>query len=207
MVTTHSMEQTVRTYALLPFDSILIPLPFEDVNPHFSGVRKVMNTFMDGYYLSRLPTETTVLIHDLACGSGEVTSSLQEWSNSRWPSTSTLPSHLPQKSYLVSFLSRPELKIVASDPYTAQAYYKRTQQHCLPISFSDIAEDGLPSEEEGGEEVYDLVFCSFALHLAGNHLFGLLDQLSRRTRYLVIVAPHKNPHVRLFVLPCMTHMD
>jgi hypothetical protein len=48
------------------------------------------------------------------------------------------------------------------------------------------------------EEQWDMIVCSFALHLLTepSELFALLDELSRRATWLVIVAPHKKPEVR-----------
>jgi hypothetical protein len=40
-------------------------------NPHFGGLKKVMNEFMDRYVTQEKPT--TIRILDLAAGSGEAT--------------------------------------------------------------------------------------------------------------------------------------
>jgi hypothetical protein len=46
--------------------------------------------------------------------------------------------------------------------------------------------------------VYDLVICSFALHLLTepSELFALLYELSTKCRWLAVVAPHKKPEVK-----------
>lgn len=42
----------------------------------------------------------------------------------------------------------------------------------------------------------DLTLISFALHLCPpSELFSLLYELSRHSTYLVVIAPHKNPHI------------
>jgi hypothetical protein len=46
-----------------------------------------------------------------------------------------------------------------------------------------------------------MVICSFALHLIDNpsELFALLWELSTKSRWLVILAPHKKPEVQSHV--------
>ena len=86
--------------------------------------------------------------------------------------------------------------IVATDPFTGPAYRERTGLPCLPLSFADIADDidALPSPPG----VYDLVLCSFALHLLTDtsHLWRFLSALAQRARYLVVLAPHKKPSIK-----------
>jgi hypothetical protein len=102
-----------------------------------------------------------------------------------------------------------DLKITATDPvcvikyfarklilqYTAPAYLDRTGQTCLPLSFQDLANGGLPTTPPK----FDLIVCSFALHLvpSPSELFALLYALSERADWLVIIAPHKKPEVGL----------
>ncbi|KAM0787798.1 hypothetical protein ACM66B_003852 [Microbotryomycetes sp. NB124-2] len=110
----------------------------------------------------------------------------------------------------------PELNIVAADPYTAPAYQQRTGLECLPLSFADVAAGKLPTPQgipfedsaedanhsgEGstrGDNVFDLVVVSFALHLieSSSELWALLTMLASRARWLVVVAPHKKPDVK-----------
>lgn len=44
-----------------------------------------------------------------------------------------------------------------------------------------------------------MVICSFALHLieSPSELFALLWELSTKSRWLIILAPHKKPEVRV----------
>ncbi|QRW20239.1 methyltransferase domain protein [Rhizoctonia solani] len=134
----------------------------------------------------------------------------------------------------------PPLRIVATDPYTSDAYRTRTGLPCIPMSFHDVAVEGLPdaskvsfeeieSELKGEEkvdvadkdetvnadhgeattatvedshpedrEIYDLVICSFALHLltTPGSLYELLSTLSCGARWLVVLEPHKKPEIK-----------
>ncbi|KAF8685540.1 hypothetical protein RHS04_00629 [Rhizoctonia solani] len=134
----------------------------------------------------------------------------------------------------------PPLRIVATDPYTSDAYRTRTGLPCIPMSFHDVAVEGLPdaskvsfeeieSELKGEEkvdvadkdetvnadhgeattatvedshpedrEIYDLVICSFALHLltTPGSLYELLSTLSYGARWLVVLEPHKKPEIK-----------
>ena len=94
---------------------------------------------------------------------------------------------------------------------------------CAPLSFKDISDGEVPpisklipsnseevEENKEGENTIgdldsnsqnlDLVICSFALHLieSPSELFSLLWELSTKARWLVVLAPHKKPEVRLF---------
>jgi len=94
-----------------------------------------------------------------------------------------------------------ELQTLSSTPlinsqYTSEAYQTRTNLPCHVLSFNDIAEGRYPWED--GSELPEemMIICSFALHLAEtSSLFSLLYSLSTRSRWLVILAPHKKPEV------------
>ena len=45
--------------------------------------------------------------------------------------------------------------------------------------------------------VWDITICSFALHLvpSAGELFNLLYELSSKTEWLIVIAPHKKPEV------------
>ncbi len=76
------------------------------------------------------------------------------------------------------------------DPYTGAAYLRRTGRRAEPISFEQIQAGTLV------ERVYDLIICSFALHLLEiSRLPGLLYQLSLITPELIIISPHKRPQL------------
>ncbi|ODN73235.1 hypothetical protein L202_07792 [Cryptococcus amylolentus CBS 6039] len=97
-----------------------------------------------------------------------------------------------------------EIDIMATDPYTSPAYSDRTSRPCHPLSFTDLAQGQLPPsasetvEPHGNEPIWDIVICSFALHLVTDpsELFALLYELSGKARWLVIVAPHKKPEIK-----------
>lgn len=52
----------------------------------------------------------------------------------------------------------------------------------------------LPASEDAKIE---MTVCSFALHLieSNSELFALLWELSTKTRWLIVIAPHKKPEV------------
>lgn len=77
------------------------------------------------------------------------------------------------------------------DPFTAHAYARRTGQRALELDFAAVAEGAL----EG--RAYDLVICSYALHLAApSRLPRLVWQLSRSAPALLVLSPHKRPRLR-----------
>ncbi|KZO95097.1 hypothetical protein CALVIDRAFT_599536 [Calocera viscosa TUFC12733] len=113
--------------------------------------------------------------------------------------------------------STPMPLILASDPFTAPAYTARTSRQCARLSFADVAEGNVPSAVEenpsevalgdtaadhdqnlpSGPEVIDMVVSSFALHLCTpSELFALLYELSTKSNWLVVIAPHKKPEIK-----------
>jgi len=174
-------------------------------NPHFEGIKKALHLFMDHFWTARLkqlPQDTSLVCLDMAAGSGEVTESIQTWIDARWPQESAPIKSNPRvvrplrqaTSHRLASLPRPERTIVATDPYTAAAYHSRIgQADCLNLSFQDIADGKLPEIPH----IYDIAFCSFALHLIGaSELWAVLSELSRRARFLCVLAPHKLPMIK-----------
>ncbi len=97
---------------------------------------------------------------DLACGSGEVSLKLLEFGAT----------------------------VSGIDPFTAEAYHKRTGLVAEPITFEQIS-DGILEERQ-----YSLIVCSFALHLAAQSKLAVLCyQLARISPSLLILSPHKRP--------------
>lgn len=81
--------------------------------------------------------------------------------------------------------------IDALDPYTYAAYLERTGQPAEPISFEQVAAGALAGRR------YDLIVCSFALHLAEpSRLPALAIQLSLLAGRLLVLTPHKRPQIR-----------
>jgi SAM-dependent methyltransferase len=77
------------------------------------------------------------------------------------------------------------------DPYTALAYQARTGQPAESLTFEAVAAGALADRR------YSLVVCSYALHLlAPSRLPKLVYQLSRIAGGLLVLTPHKRPHLR-----------
>ena len=77
------------------------------------------------------------------------------------------------------------------DPYTGPAYQTRTGQAAEPYSFEQVAAGALDGRR------YSLIVCSYALHLLDpSRLPRLVYQLSRLSPSLLVLTPHKRPHLR-----------
>ena len=101
---------------------------------------------------------------DLACGSGEATLALRELG---------------------------AVEIEGADPFTGDAFLKRTGRPALPLTFEQIAAGEL------GEAAYSLIVCSYALHLLEpSRLPALLWRLAEHAPHLLILSPHKRPEVQ-----------
>lgn len=83
-------------------------------------------------------------------------------------------------------------QVVGTDPYTHNLYAQRTGNTAvLPLSFADIAFHGALNESE-----FDVIVCSFALHLCPRDALSLLlYALSQASPRLIIISPHKRPHI------------
>lgn len=83
--------------------------------------------------------------------------------------------------------------VVGVDPYTAAAYRAATGRAALGCTFADVAAGALA---DAGP--FDLVVCSFALHLAErSRLPALTWALSRVCDELLVLSPHKRPPIGL----------
>jgi SAM-dependent methyltransferase len=81
--------------------------------------------------------------------------------------------------------------IDACDPFLFAQYERRVGRACERMSFEDIAAGALAGRS------YDLVVCSFALHLAEeSRLPGICHQLALVADRLLVLAPHKRPDIR-----------
>jgi SAM-dependent methyltransferase len=77
------------------------------------------------------------------------------------------------------------------EPYTFNAYFERTGKRADKYRFEEI-EQGILSDRR-----YNIIICSFALHLAEpSRLPTLSYQLSRIAPSLLIITPHKKPHIK-----------
>ena len=103
---------------------------------------------------------------DLAAGSGEATLALRELGVS------------------------PE-NIDGADPFTAEAYRARTGRSAERFTFDNVAAGSLAGRQ------YSLIVCSFALHLCEpSRLPAVAWQLSLVGSSLLVLTPHKRPHLR-----------
>ncbi len=99
---------------------------------------------------------------DFCCGSGEVTATLTK----------------------MGFENT-----TGSDPYTRQAFQKRTGKKALSLTFEEVIRKGLPQK-------YSAVIASFALHLCPpEKLYPLAMQIFESTTQLVVITPHKRPQL------------
>lgn len=82
--------------------------------------------------------------------------------------------------------------IIGLDPYTNELYKEKTNKNCIDLNFKDISNGKL-------NESFDIIFCSFALHLAEESMLpNILYNLSLITENLVILTPHKKPDIKLY---------
>lgn len=78
------------------------------------------------------------------------------------------------------------------DPFTYQLYEKSTGNTCYVMDFKAIACEALPVS-------FDVIICSFALHLCEENLLPqVLYQLAIHCKKLIILTPHKRPEIPLF---------
>jgi hypothetical protein len=80
--------------------------------------------------------------------------------------------------------------IDACDPFLFEQYQRRTGRSCERFSFEDVAAGVLAGR------AYDLIVCSFALHLAAeSRLPRICYELSQIAPALLILSPHKRPGI------------
>jgi SAM-dependent methyltransferase len=100
---------------------------------------------------------------DLACGSGEVS----------------------------SVILRHGGNVTGIDPFTYEAFQRRTGLEAERLSFEDIANGVLEGRR------FSLIVCSFALHLVEvSRLPNLAFQLAQIADTLLILTPHKRPNLK-----------
>ena len=77
------------------------------------------------------------------------------------------------------------------DPFTADAYHARVGRPAEQLSFEGVAAGALTGRH------YTLIVCSFALHLCEpSRLPAVAQQLSLAGDALLVLTPHKRPHLR-----------
>ncbi len=100
---------------------------------------------------------------DLACGSGEVSSVILSHGGS----------------------------VTGIDPFTFEAFQKRTDLEAERWTFEDIANGALEGRQ------FSLIVCSFALHLVeASRLPTVAFQLAQVADSLLILTPHKRPNLK-----------
>jgi SAM-dependent methyltransferase len=100
---------------------------------------------------------------DLACGSGEVSSVILKHGGS----------------------------VTGIDPFTFEAYQKRTGLEAERWTFEDIANGALEGRR------FSLIVCSFALHLVEvSRLPTVAYQLAQIADTLLVLTPHKRPNLK-----------
>ncbi|KAF9534514.1 hypothetical protein CPB83DRAFT_844353 [Crepidotus variabilis] len=129
-------------------------------NPHYPGIRLCVFDWLNRWWTHEQPRFLTidpeVVLFDLACGTGEVTLAFSEWCNTgkrRYLESSEEKSskvEISRKKVAVEpvGLDRtfPKPRILASDPFTFQAFKDRTSFPCSNLSFDSISEGALPIE-------------------------------------------------------------
>lgn len=77
------------------------------------------------------------------------------------------------------------------DPFTHESYQARTGRIAQRFTFIDISNGVLLGSN------YDLIICSFALHLVPiSRLPLLLYHLGLISKYLLVITPHKRPEIK-----------
>lgn len=79
--------------------------------------------------------------------------------------------------------------VIGNDPYTHELYRTNTGNPCWTMDFKHIATRGLPTK-------FDLVVCSFAMHLCDvSMLPSVLYQLAIQSTTLLVITPNKRPNI------------
>ena len=77
------------------------------------------------------------------------------------------------------------------DPFTSEAYHRRTGRLAEKLTFADVAAGALAGRR------YTLMVCSYALHLCEpSRLPAVAQQLSLVGEVLLILTPHKRPVIK-----------
>ena len=143
-------------------------------NPHEMKIRAALDKLLfrsNNEWISQIDFSN---ILDLCCGSGEMTMYLRE--------------------YLTAYHPKEQIKIHGLDPFTVNAYLKRTGMSAFKYGFEDIQNGILWEILES--ETYSLIVCSYALHLCdASRLSSVCYCLSMVGHRLLIITPHKRPNI------------
>jgi len=137
-------------------------------NPHEGRVGAALAAVLRG---GRAPALRRVL--DLCCGSGEVTL----WLRAQAGKGALEVGHID-----------------GADPFTFEAYRERTGQAAETWDFKAIASGAVLDD---GRAPYTLAVCSYALHLCDRSLLPIVCYfLSTACEHLLVLTPHKRPHLQ-----------
>jgi len=140
-------------------------------NPHEPVISIALGLALDAWEALLGPLHRVL---DLACGSGEASLAFSRWHSARSDPT-----------------AGSALELMAADPFTAAAYESRVGRAAHTWSFEEIAE-GLWNRQ--GVAPWDVVMCSYALHLLGAQpLHQTLRAVAEHSRLLIVATPHKRP--------------
>lgn len=77
------------------------------------------------------------------------------------------------------------------DPYTGKIYRERTRLQPESVTFEQVAAGWI------SERRYDLIVCSYAMHLVDKSRLPILCfRLSEISPLLMVVSPHKRPEIK-----------
>lgn len=157
-------------------------------NPSYGAVRIMLWNALTKFYKSEC--QDTPGLHfkvlDLAAGAGEATTILFEWFNA---CQKKLGNRRLEVCPIPESADVPE--VFATDPYTELAFRQCHPSIAFaPLSFAQCSE--IPGKD------FTLTICSFALHLVPSvsELWSCLDELSRKSQWLLIISPHKKPEIK-----------
>ena len=143
-------------------------------NPHEMKINEALKKVLFNNKNKWMKELDLSYVLDLCCGSGEMTMFL--------------------KNYLTRHQQQQNMKIDAIDPYTNDAYLKRTGMTAYKHNFEDIHNGILWEIMDSKYKCYSLVVCCYALHLCENsRLSSVCYCLSMVANKLLIITPHKRP--------------
>ncbi len=148
-------------------------------NPHEKRVHGALSNFMENTLPKLIPSVKGLenikwnKLLDLCCGSGEVT--------------------LFYENYHKKGI---KLNILGCDPFTFEAYEKRTSKKALKYNFNEI-QNGKLNELIEKRGKFEVIICSYALHLCDiSKLPLIIYNLSLISSFFMVITPHKKPNLK-----------
>ena len=165
-----------NNYSLMGVENYYIKHGDNYRNPHEIKITNALNKLLFNKQNEWIKQINFEYILDLCCGSGEIT------------------------MYLKQYLLKNKInnyKIDGIDPFTYNAYLKRTGITAYKYNFKDIQNGILWKILENNDDnnnYYSLIVCSYALHLCKiSQLSSVCYCLSMVGHKLLIITPHKRP--------------